>query len=85
MEWMRSTIELGNNDSNDDDNNNSKDRNDHSNDNNGSNINDSDNRFGRYFLGTHDQYQVLANSLHPIENLSLQERYAISMAPVNSR
>ncbi|CAM9111780.1 unnamed protein product [Scytosiphon promiscuus] len=39
----------------------------------------------RYFLGTHDQYQVLANSLHPIENLSLQERYSISMAPVNSR
>eukprot|EP00752_Nemacystus_decipiens_P012450 g11031.t1 len=39
----------------------------------------------RYFLGTHDQYQTLANTLHPIENLTLKERYAISMAPVNAR
>lgn len=39
----------------------------------------------RYFLGTYDQYQALANALHPIENLTLKERYSISMAPVNSR
>ncbi len=41
--------------------------------------------YNRYFLGTHDQYQTLANALHPIENLTLKERYAISMAPINGR
>eukprot|EP00903_Cladosiphon_okamuranus_P012800 g11963.t1 len=39
----------------------------------------------RYFLGDHDQYQALANALHPIENLTLKERYAISMAPISAR
>ncbi|CAB1106151.1 unnamed protein product [Ectocarpus sp. CCAP 1310/34] len=39
----------------------------------------------RYFLGTHDQHQALANALHPVENLTLKERYAISMAPINGR
>lgn len=39
----------------------------------------------RFILGEHDHQQKIADAIHSIENLTLEERFMICMAPVNQR